>query len=291
MIFYLVTFHKLCYRKIMNTKSYTIKKFNFTKPISHTFDAGNFYEIFLISKGSCSFYLEETPSYCNTETAVFLKPKASVTMEFKGGKVPLELISIRVTPGFLTELSDESCDLARGFSFLPLEKTIIHLDIRGTTLIKNISKTVMNLDTSTELFGHELYEKNMLSILFILFLRSCAASDHVALSHQRKTLVMDDIFRYIREHLTEDLSLEVLEEQFFVSRHHLCREFKKLTGQTIHSYIVKSRLDLCKKYIEAGRPIKEVYELGGFGSYNHFFKAFKKEYDITPKEYYESLKE
>jgi AraC-like DNA-binding protein len=100
---------------------------------------------------------------------------------------------------------------------------------------------------------------------------------------------MDEVFRYIRSNLTGDLSLEVLEEQFFVSRHHLCREFKKLTGQTIHSYIVKSRLDLCKKYIETGKSIKEVYSLDGFGSYNHFFRAFKKEYSMTPKEYYESL--
>ena len=102
---------------------------------------------------------------------------------------------------------------------------------------------------------------------------------------------MDDVFRYIRANLGNDLSLDVLEDQFFVSRHHLCREFKKLTGQTLHSYIVKSRLDLCKKYIEMGKPIKEVYELGGFGSYNHFFRAFKQEYGMTPKEYYESLTE
>ena len=66
---------------------------------------------------------------------------------------------------------------------------------------------------------------------------------------------MDDIFRYIREHLTEDLSLETLEEQFYVSRYHLCREFKKMSGQTIHSYIVKMRLNLCKKHIGDGEKV------------------------------------
>ena len=210
-------------------------------------------------------------------------------MEYRNHKKPLELLVIRVLPEVLTNLSDETCDLSKGFSFIPLDKSMIHLDTRDTTLIKNIAKTVLQLSEASSDFGHDLYQKNMLSILLILFLRSCIASDHVRLSHRQKQFVMDDVFRYIREHLTEDLSLETLEDQFFVSRHHLCREFKKLTGQTIHAYIVKSRLDLCKKYIEMGKPIKEVYELGGFGSYNHFFRAFKKEYNMTPKEYYESL--
>lgn len=271
--------------------SYSIEKINIAKISKRSIDSKDFYTIILISKGNCFFELDNGFNSCNTETALLLKPDTTIRMEYKNDKKPLELLIIRVLPSVLKELSDETCDLERGFSFIPLSKAMIHLDTRNTTLIKNITNTTMGLLQPSNEFGQELYRKNMLSILLVLFLRSCIASDHVKLSHRKKELVMDDVFRFIRNNLTGDLSLEVLEEHFFVSKHHLCREFKKLTGQTIHSYIVKSRLDLCKKYIESGKPIKEVYELGGFGNYNHFFRAFKNEYGMTPKEYYESLTE
>nr|WP_243424126.1 AraC family transcriptional regulator [Gemmiger formicilis] len=96
---------------------------------------------------------------------------------------------------------------------------------------------------------------------------------------------------YIGTHLTEDLSLEALEKRFSVSRRHIQRRFKAATGLTVHEYIIRMKLERCKPYILQGLPISQVYRLTGFGGYNHFFRAFRKEFGMPPKEYYRQAAE
>ena len=59
-----------------------------------------------------------------------------------------------------------------------------------------------------------------------------------------------NIISYINEHYAENISLDSLAAQFFISKYHLCRIFKKETGHTVHNYINQKRLnavrDLCR---------------------------------------------
>ncbi len=90
---------------------------------------------------------------------------------------------------------------------------------------------------------------------------------------------------YIEDHLTEDLSLERLADVFYASKYHIAHVFKDNIGLSIHQYIMKKRLNLCKDAISGGTSITEAYHSFGFGDYSSFYRAFKKEYGISPKDY------
>lgn len=94
-----------------------------------------------------------------------------------------------------------------------------------------------------------------------------------------------NLVEYIEEHLEEELSLEKLSEEFFVSKYHIAHVFKDNMGLSIHQYITKKRLALCQEAIRAHMNITDVYQAYGFGDYSSFYRAFKKEYGISPKEY------
>ena len=93
------------------------------------------------------------------------------------------------------------------------------------------------------------------------------------------------LLEYIDEHIDEDLSLEQLAAQFYVSKYHISHLFKDKTGLSIHQYITKKRLALCKEAIQGQMNISEAFQMVGFGDYSSFYRAFKKEYGISPKDF------
>lgn len=90
---------------------------------------------------------------------------------------------------------------------------------------------------------------------------------------------------YIEEHIEDDLSLDTLAKKFFVSKYHIAHVFKDNLGISIHQFITKKRLSLCKEAISCNMSITEAYRTFGFGDYSSFYRAFKKEYGISPKDY------
>ena len=99
------------------------------------------------------------------------------------------------------------------------------------------------------------------------------------------------VLGYINEHYSENLTLDDLANTFFISKYHLSREFQRLVGTSVHRYIVQKRLVMAKQMLSEGKASSEIYQQCGFGDYSNFYRAFKAEYQISPKDYVLRLKE
>ncbi len=263
---------------------YRITKCELNADNPRTFRTGSRYQILFVIQGSCQLLADGKKCLCRSPDMLLLKP--GQTQELYAASISTcSLLCISIPVESLAALSDHTCDLVQKFEFAPYDTTVIHAEAKSSMLIQNILTKLDTLDEEEINLGIKLYEKSLFTTFLVLFLRACVQSDRVHQSHQRKVLIIDDVFEYISQHLTDDLSLKTLEKEFFVSKEHISREFKKSTGITLHSYIMRSRIDLSKKYLLQGRPVRDVCQLCGFCSYNHFFKAFKKECGMTPMAY------
>ena len=253
--------------------------------------SGDYYSFLFVRVGNCTFYDEKNEHetwHSGPDDMILIKPHKTILLQCRNSKHPAELFWIQYSEQLLEELSDQEVDLQKSIEVVPFSCIGVSADGGTAAILKNLFTRLEQSEHEKMEFAAEMFENGMLSIMIVLILRACIREEFEERKKGHCQFVLDDLFAYIHRHITEELTLEGLEKVFYVSRYHICREFKKQTGQTLHSYITKNRLQMCKKYIIEGLPITEVYKMVGFGGYNHFFRAFKKEYGITPKEYYKS---
>lgn len=94
---------------------------------------------------------------------------------------------------------------------------------------------------------------------------------------------INEVLLYINDNLSENLSLDHLAAQFYLSKHHLCRIFKKVTGYTINHYINYKRLLLARELHSKGMTLLEASSNSGFHNYAHFYRMYRKEFGTSPR--------
>ena len=94
------------------------------------------------------------------------------------------------------------------------------------------------------------------------------------------------ITRFLQEHLTEEISLSVLAEEFHLSAQYISQLFKSEIGVNFLAYLTNIRMEKAKKLLlTTSLSIAEVSERAGYGDYRVFTKVFKKSEGITPSQY------
>ena len=101
----------------------------------------------------------------------------------------------------------------------------------------------------------------------------------------RRDPKMEEILRHILGHLDEELTVEGLARQFFISRYYLMHRFKEVTGYTVHQYISQKRLLRAGELIRSGVPVMKAAEQTGFREYSTFLRAFRGMFHMSPREF------
>ncbi|HIV96591.1 MAG TPA: helix-turn-helix domain-containing protein [Candidatus Agathobaculum stercoravium] len=93
---------------------------------------------------------------------------------------------------------------------------------------------------------------------------------------------------YIKEHLTDKLTLDQAAEQVYLSKSYFCRIIKDELGCTFTEYVNRLRIDRSKTLLRStGMPIAEIACAVGFDDQSYFTRIFKKQTGIAPGKYRE----
>lgn len=91
---------------------------------------------------------------------------------------------------------------------------------------------------------------------------------------------------WLRQHLTEDISLAQLARLVDQSERHFSRRFQAATGESPMAYVLRMRLDSARELLrDTNLRVAEVGEACGFRTAAYFGRVFRERLSMTPGEY------
>ncbi|MBS6559939.1 MAG: helix-turn-helix transcriptional regulator [Clostridiales bacterium] len=88
---------------------------------------------------------------------------------------------------------------------------------------------------------------------------------------------------YIDSHINEELTLDIVAQNTFVSKSYLAQTFKPITGEGFSEYITNRRIAIAKNLLlTTTLKIDEIASQCGFFSSTYFSTVFKKQTDFSP---------
>lgn len=279
--------HKYLTRQYMLSSDYEVFHYLNNDLASVSLHHHDFYECYFFISGEVTYLIEGKTYYLEPGDIVLINSKELHQAIINSKDTNYERIVLWINRMFLGELSNKEMDLSLCFESME-RKNVLRADFE---LQKNI-RLILNKIISLENYkgkGYELLYKAYITELMV-HINNLAFSNNVQLSVEiKKSNLIDGIIEYINNRIEEDITVDSISEYFYMSKFHLSREFKKHTGTTIHRYIVQKKLIEAKELILKEVPITSVYKQCGFGDYSNFFRAFKNEYGVTPKQFYEAM--
>lgn len=239
----------------------------------HTHDS---YEIFIFLKGSMQFVVEGSAYPLHPYDTIILRDNEMHDI-YPTGDSDYERIVINLTHDFFDR---NNCTAYKDiFLNRPAGKNnLIPGELVTVSEITDILPRIEKYDKEKTAPADTVIKCAMVEILHALNHMQPAAD-----VENKQNSTVRKVIDYINQNLDGDLSLNLLSEQFFVSKYHLCRVFREHTGYTISNYITNKRLltvrDLCRN----GESISTACILAGFSGYSSFYKAYTKAYGCSPK--------
>lgn len=99
----------------------------------------------------------------------------------------------------------------------------------------------------------------------------------------RMNSALEQILRYIDDHLSCDLSADTLSARFFVSSSWITHTIKQALGMSLMQYISKKRMLYAETLLRDGASPTEVAKLCGYDTYTTFYRQYKKHTGRAPR--------
>ncbi len=245
----------------------------------------DFYELYFLISGDVTYTIESRQYHVLPGDMLLISPRELHQICIRPEMSAYERYVLWVDPQLLRKLSTPSSDLTRNLDPEgPNQGNLLRMRPEDHDRLLQILQQLWQ-ECESDSYGSDLLRESLLIQLLVAINR---LADHQGGNYEEATQssrAVSQVVDYINRHYSEPLSLDLLAEQVYVSKYHLSHEFNRQVGTSVYRYIQKKRLLIARQLLAQGARPNEVYSLCGFGDYAGFYRAFKGEYGVSPREY------
>lgn len=100
-----------------------------------------------------------------------------------------------------------------------------------------------------------------------------------------KPELLDQVLAYVEENLSGKITLGDAARRCYVSESTISQLFRRKMGVSFYRCVTQRRLISAKTLILRGLALENVSTAVGFSDYSAFYRAFRQEYGISPRQY------
>lgn len=237
----------------------------------------HWYEIFIVTSGSCEFSVYDKFFRVNAGTAMMLSPGV---FHYYTSTEGCEYTIIEFAAGYMSRYfsNDASKLLLQCFNSqtISLSESEIVKCIDFCEIADNESNTSVS--------------DKFIAIASVLNLLNNTSQNTVKMqtNPERKKSIekLNYISNYISDNFKDINSVSELAKACYISKSHMCRIFKEQLGISVSSYINNMKINTARELLISGdMSVLEIALESGFNSTQYFHKVFKAQLGCSPKEY------
>lgn len=241
------------------------------------------HEVLIVLNGHINIYTEYSGTNLKRGDAVLIPMYV-----FHNGdlldKERYDRIVINVSENVLKKASSPQMDL--NSCFVPYNDNSMHTIHFEDDELEDIEKYARNLQKnimSTEA-GADIAADAFLKLIMIKVNSHYSKSAMTFYPNTMPELVRKT-FDYVDKHLTENISLSMLENEIHNNGTYISRCLKKISGLSLSQYIIAKRITLACKLLKEGKNASDACYMSGFNNYSNFSRTFTKQVGKSPKRF------
>ncbi len=246
----------------------------------------NAYEILVQNNGTGEFFIKDNNYVMEPKTLFIINEFDIHRTIVKKGLKTYDRFVIQINPKFLNSYFNYIEDDFKPIDIFKENIKCIKLNDNEHKRIKYLSEKIILELTKKEAGYQSIIHAHLLE-MFVFINRLIKNKNYDIVTEKgKKEARLQKIISYINNNYKNEITLQQIAEELYISKYYLSHFFKDKTGFTVIEFLNNKRIIEAQKLLNnTDQNITDIAISNGFNSLNHFERTFKNINGITASQY------